>query len=151
MKIRPYRPADCRELMKIFHDTVHTVCAKDYSPAQLDAWAPKAMDPKEWDAKFRSRATLVAEEGKAIWGFGNIGEDGYLDLLYVHRDHQGHGVGAILCDFLEGLHPIEKVTVHASETAKPFFEHLGYTVVKQQQVPLRGQVLTNYAMEKELV
>ena len=151
MKIRPYRPADCAGLMKLFHDTVHTVCNRDYTPAQLDAWAPKSMDPREWDARFRSLTTLVAEEGKAVWGFGAIREDGYLDLLYVHRDHQGKGVASILCDFLEGLHPVTTVTVHASRTARPFFEARGYQVTAEQQAERRGQVLTNYAMEKELM
>ncbi len=152
MKIRQYRSADCAALMDLFYQTVHTVCAKDYTPAQLDAWAPKQADRAAWDKKFRSQTTLVAEDdGKAVLGFGAIGEDGYLDLLYVHRDHQGRGVGAVLCDFLEGLYPAERVTVHASETARPFFEHRGYRVTAPQQTERRGQSLTNYAMEKELI
>ena len=152
MKIRPYRPADRAVLLDLFYHTVHTVCARDYTPAQLDAWAPKQADKTAWDAKFRTGTTLVAEDdGKVLLGFGSIGEDGFLDLLYVHKDHQGRGVGSILCDFLEGLYPIESVTVHASKTAKPFFEARGYRVTQPQTVERRGQRLTNYVMEKELM
>lgn len=36
-RIRPYQPDDCLQLAALFYDTVHTVNARDYSPAQLDA------------------------------------------------------------------------------------------------------------------
>lgn len=151
MNIRPYRPTDCVKLTQLFFNTVHTVCARDYTPAQLDAWAPPAADTAAWDANLRGQTTLVAEEGGTIWGFGSIHSEGYLDLLYVAHDHQGRGVGGILCAFLEGLYPVDRVTVHASKTAKPFFEHLGYRLLHAQQVERRGQTLTNYVMEKELI
>lgn len=150
MRLRLYRAGDLPALLVLFYDTVHTVCAGDYTPAQLDAWAPKEREEAAWDASLRSRTTLVAEEDGVLLGFGNIGSDGYLDLLYVHKDHQGRGVAAVLCNFLETLYPVEKVTVHASETARPFFEKRGYRVLRPQQVERRGQVLTNYVMEKEL-
>ena len=151
MHIRLYRTADCPPLLKLFYDTVHTVCAGDYSPAQLDAWAPAKPDASAWDASLRSRTTLLAEEDGVIRGFGNIGPDGYLDLLYVHRYHQRRGVASVLCDFLETLYPVDRVTVHASETTRPFFEQRGYRLLRPQQVERRGQVLTNYVMERELI
>lgn len=109
MNLRLYRPADLPGLLALFRNTVHTVCAADYTPAQLDAWAPGRPDAAAWDASLRGRTTLVAEEHGAILGFGNIGPDGYLDLLYVHRDHQRRGVAAVLCDFLETLYPVARV------------------------------------------
>ena len=57
----------------------------------------------------------------------------------------------MLCDFLETLYPVDRVTVHASETARPFFEQRGYRLLRPQQVERRGQVLTNYVMERELI
>ena len=151
MNICLYRTADCPPLLKLFYDTVHTVCAGDYSPAQLDAWAPAKPEASTWDASLRSRTTLVTEEGGNIPGFGNTGPDGHLDLLYVHRDRQRRGVASVLCNFLETLYPVDRVTVHASETARPFFERRGYRVLRPQQGERRGQVLTNYVMEKELI
>lgn len=45
---------------------------------------------------------------------------------------------------------MRKVTTHASITAKPFFLHRGYRVLRKQQV-IRGEIaFTNYVMEKEL-
>ena len=37
MKLRRYRVSDCSELTRLFYDTVHSVCARDYTPEQLDA------------------------------------------------------------------------------------------------------------------
>lgn len=41
--------------------------------------------------------------------------------------------------------------VHASQTARPFFEKRDYHVLRSQRVERRGQHLTNYVMEKELI
>ena len=38
--------------------------------------------------------------------------------------------------------------MHASITARPFFEQRGYRVVRQQQVERGGVLLTNFVMEK---
>ena len=35
MFIRPYRSADCPALAELFYETVHTVCARDFTPEQL--------------------------------------------------------------------------------------------------------------------
>ena len=150
MRLRLYRDGDLPALLELFYSTVHTVCTGDYTSAQLDAWAPRKPDEAAWDASLRSRTTLVAEEDGAILGFGNIGPDGYLDLLYVHKNHQRRGIAAVLCDFLETLYPVDRITVHASETARAFFEKQGYRMLRSQRVERRGQVLTNYVMEKEL-
>jgi hypothetical protein len=44
MVIRPYVSSDCPTLAQIYYDTIHTVCAADYTPAQLDAWASGNVD-----------------------------------------------------------------------------------------------------------
>ena len=80
-------------------------------------------------------------------------DTGYLDHLFVRWDCQGQGVATALCDALEARCRelgMDAVTVHASRTALPFFLRRGYAVEREQQVPVRGQVLTNYAMGKAL-
>lgn len=148
MKIRPYAPEDVQEMADLFYDTVHAVNARDYAPEQLDAWATGEVDLDAWDRSFRAHRTLVAEEDGTIVGFADMDDAGYLDRLYVHKDRQGRGVAAALCDALEAASAAPRFTVHASITARPFFEKRGYTVVKEQRVQRRGVTLTNYAMEK---
>lgn len=147
MELRPYRPSDCAAMARLFYETVHTVNAAHYSPAQLDAWATGEVDLAAWDASFRAHHSLVAMEGEVLLGFGDMDDTGYLDRLYVHKDHQGEGIATALCDALEGGHP-GPYTTHASLTARPFFEGRGYRVIREQQVERRGLLLTNFVMEK---
>ncbi|MGN1250226.1 MAG: GNAT family N-acetyltransferase [Candidatus Spyradocola sp.] len=148
MRLRAYKTEDCEAMAGLFYDTVHRVNARDYPPEQLDAWATGMVDLPAWNARYLSSTTLVAEENGALLGFANMDKTGYLDMLYVHADAQNRGIATALCDALEHLVNAETFTTHASITARPFFEKRGYVVVRQQNVPLRGQILTNFVMEK---
>ena len=148
LTVRPYRPSDCPILAELFYQTVHGVCGQDYTPEQLDAWADGQVDLAAWDASFLAHHTLVAEEAGKILGFADMDAAGYLDRLYVHRDHQGQGVATALCDALEAACPVKVFTTHASLTAQSFFEGRGYRVLRRQTVVRRGVALDNYVMEK---
>ena len=152
LNIRRYQSADALFLSKLFYDTVHTVNAKDYSPAQLDAWATGNVDLVSWDKSLLEHNALVAtvetEGEETIIGFGDIDDSGFLHRLYIHKDHQKKGVATALCEALEKRVEGDRVTVHASITAKPFFEKRGYKVIREQQVERSGVLLTNYVMEK---
>lgn len=147
--LRPYRPEDCPALAALFYETVHTVNAAHYTPAQLDAWAPACgPDLAAWDKSFRAHRTLVAELDGRLAGFGDLDPAaGYLDRLYIHKDLQGRGVATALCNALEQA-AAGPVVTHASVTARPFFARRGYRVLRAQQVERRGVTLANYVMEK---
>lgn len=149
MILRKYSGADCPALAQLFYDTVHTVNARDYTPAQLDVWATGRVDLTAWGASFLEHDTLVAEEAGEIVGFGDMDSTGYLDRLYVHKDHQSQGIAGALVRALEARTPAPAYTTHASITARPFFAHMGYRVVREQQVERGGILLTNFVMVKE--
>ena len=152
MTLRPYRSDDCPALAKLFYDTVHTVNARDYTPEQMDAWADGQVDLASWDASFLAHTTLVAEEG-IIVGFADLADDGYLDRLYVRKDSVRKGVASALLHRLEAAavrQGCRRMDTEVSITARPFFEHRGYRVVKRQEKLLRGQVFVNFVMEKIL-
>ena len=150
MYIRSCTQADLPAVLDLFHESVHTLCRADYTPAQLAAWAPADLDSAPWARRLQCQTFLLAEEDGALLGFASREED-YLDLLYVHPRHAHWGVGTVLCDVLERQYTGRRITVHASITARPFFTRRGYRTVKRQQVERRGVVLTNYLMEKELI
>lgn len=148
MILRNYKQSDCAELARLFYHTVHCVNAGDYSREQLDAWATGKVDLEAWNESFRKHHTVVAEVDGIVIGFGDMDETGYLDRLYVHKDHQRQGVATAICDELEQNTKAVVFSTHASITARPFFEKRGYTVIREQQVERRGVLLTNFVMHK---
>lgn len=150
MTVRKYKPSDCAELIKLFYQTVHAVNSADYSPEQLDVWATGKENPDEWNKSLSEHYTVVAEENNVICGFGDIDNTGYLDRLFVHKDFQRRKIASQICDILEKSVVSDKITVHSSVTAKPFFLKRGYVVTKKQQVVRNGIFLTNYIMEKTI-
>ena len=149
MQLRKYRTSDCEHLAELFYQTVHSVNIKDYTKEQLDVWATGTIDLKKWDEVFLKHHTVVAVENNVIVGFGDIDDSGYLNRLFVHKDHQGEGIAAAICNKLEYSVAGKKITTHSSITARPFFEHRGYRVIREQAVIRNGIPLTNFIMEKE--
>ena len=147
MNIRQYTTTDCRDLIDLFYNTVHTVNAKDYTIEQLNVWARKDIDIAIWNKSFEQHVSLVAVSDDIIVGFGDIDDTGYLDRLYVHKDYQRRGIATALCDRLEE-HINNNIVTHASITARPFFEQRGYKVLREQQVERQGIMLTNFVKQK---
>ena len=148
MELRRYRASDCDKMAELFYQTVHCVNARDYTKEQLDAWASGMVDLEEWNRSFLRHHTIVAECGNEIVGFGDIDDPGYLDRLYVHKDHQGKGIASAICGKLEEIAGGKTISVYASITARPLFEHRGYRVIREQTVIRKGIPLTNFVMEK---
>ncbi len=147
MVIREYQPTDCKEILRLFYDTVHSVNLKDYTEEQLAVWATGKEDQEEWNRSLLGHYSLVAIADEIVIGFGDIDRPGYLDRLYIHRDYQRKGIASAICDKLEQAVK-GKIVTHASVTARPFFEKRGYKVINEQRVERKGIVLKNYVMEK---
>ena len=151
MQIRKYKPEDCAVLAELFFDTVHAVNAKDYTTAQLKAWATGKVDLNTWNQSFLKHNTVIAEINGMITGFCDMDDNGYLDRLFVHRDYQNIGIATAIVNELEqqAIHSgISLFTTHASITAKPFFEKRGYRILKENTVIRNDITLTNFIMEK---
>lgn len=151
--IRPYRPADLDALIELFKGSVRRVARRDYSHEQVMAWAPDEVDRDRWAARLAGRTTFVAEVGGEAAGFSDLEDDGHIDMMFVHADHQGRGVAGALLDHVEAeavARGLTRVFTEASLTARPFFAHRGFRVIEAQLVWLRGQELANFRMEKHL-
>lgn len=123
--------------------------AEKADTANPDAPGTDAANP---DAPGSDTANLNSanDTGEIIIGYGNIDDSGYLDHLFVHKDYQGKKIATALCDALEAharSQDCHEITVHASITARPFFERRGYTVEKEQIVTVDGVPMKNYAMK----
>lgn len=140
---------DVKSIAIMFHNTVSKVNSKDYTQEQIKAWQDRAT-PERWAELWNSGLEfIVAEDAdKQIVGFASFNKDGYIHSMFVHYLHQGEGIATAL------LHETEQrlkgliLTSEVSITAKPFFEKMGFRVVKQQSVVLNGVELVNYEMTK---
>ena len=153
MRLRTYDIRDTQQIVKLFYDTVHEVNIRDYTQAQVDAWALADMDIERWTKSLSSKFTFVAEEGEKIAGFGELEPSGDIDRFYCHQDFQRQGVGRLILKQIESKAQelgINKLFTEASITARPFFESQGFIVVRKQEVERRGQKLINFAMEKNI-
>lgn len=153
MIIRSYQPSDAPLLWQIFFHTIHNVNNRDYNHQQIEAWAPANRSMDDWQHRMDNINPFVAELDGEIVGYADVQSTGYIDHFFCHWQYQGKGIGKALINQLfraAKKQQLSRVFCHASITAKPFFEHMGFVVEKQQQVPVRGQVLTNYVMSKNI-
>jgi putative acetyltransferase len=150
--LRRFRDDDLPTLIELFRDTVRRVNVRDYTPEQVQAWAPDEIDPAKWRS-FAGRYAIVAEFAGRIVGFADLEANGHLDRFFVHAETQGRGVGrAMLQELLDQARrsALPRIFAEVSVTALPFFERHGFVVLAEQSVQVRGQRLTNYRMERRL-
>lgn len=150
IKLKLYNSEDLEQIARLFYDTVHAVNIRDYTEPQVNAWATGNINLKEWDKSLSEHLTYVALADKLIIGFGDIDADGYLDRLYVHKDYQRRGIATALCNRLESEIEADHIKVHASITARPFFEKRCYQVIAAQEIERCGVRLKNYIMVKKM-
>lgn len=149
--LRRYTPADLEAVLALFYETVHTVSARDYAPAQLDAWASRQPDREAWAARLAGERVLLAEEEGVLLGFASLdAARGLLDHLYVHPAYQRRGIATQLCEALASLAETPVLCAEVSRNAEVFFLAQGWRVVRRQQVERAGVRLGNAVMEKNL-
>ncbi|MHC5353209.1 GNAT family N-acetyltransferase [Myroides sp. LJL115] len=148
MIIRAYTFKDAQATLSLFIDTVKSTNARDYSDCQIKVWANPNKDLSQWNLSLLQNHSFVAQIKSEIVGFIDISPSGYLDHLFVHKDHQGQGIASALYQKIIETIKHKKITTHSSITSKPFFLSKGFTVIKEQQVKLQEVYLTNFVMEK---
>jgi putative acetyltransferase len=151
--VRKYRPSDLEAVVSLFQRSVHEIAGCDYSPSQISAWAPEFPDRQAWARRMETGGVFVYERNDEIAGFARIDATGCFDLLYVHPEVQRQGVARALFDRVTSW-AVSRGICHlhceVSITARPFFESVGFRVVREQIVERRGLSLQNFRMEKDL-
>ena len=152
MQIRRFRKEDAGALWELVFNTVHQINAGDYTEEQGDAWAPKNLDKIWWSRELSEKSPFILHTGNVIYGYADIQENGHINHFFVAHDCQRQGKGTILLNVLAEnalAMGLKKMTVEASITARPFFEHHGFVVIKREtDAILRGQRFCLYNMRK---
>ena len=153
MFVRLYKDSDFEPVVTLFTNTVRHVNTQHYSAEQIAAWAPYPPDMNRWRERLAGLTLWVAESDDCIIGFCGLGADGHVDLLYTDHHFQRQGVARSLYQQVEAeahARGVQRLFTEASITARPFFEKMGFKILREQQVEFRGVIFKNYAMEKRL-
>lgn len=153
MKVRRYIKGEEQALWSLLYDTVHKVNCKDYTQAQIEAWAPSQWDLPQWVNRLNKTNPFVAEINSQLVGFVELEPNGHIDCFYCAHNWQGKGVGSSLLQAIEHEAPtlgVSRLYAEASITAKGFFEKKGFSVEGKKTVSLRGEQFTNYAVSKRI-
>jgi len=154
-QVRRYAPGDGAAVADVFFRSVREGARADYSPAQVEAWAPERRAPDWFDDRAADgRVFLVAvNRAHEIVGYADLESDGHIDHLFCRPDVIGRGVGSGLYDALEEAArsaAIDRLYVEASVAARRLFAHKGFVVLHRQDLVVRGVEMHNYAMEKRV-
>lgn len=150
--IRRGTPADHVVLGEVMFDAVRNGRSQ-YTPAQQAAWVPEPRSGTEWDQRLGSQCVFLAEREGLILGFMTLEPPGYVDFAYIRPASQGQGLFRRLYDAVEQEAKNRGQTrlhVHASLMAQPAFAAVGYQVVAEETVDIRGERFRRFAMEKSL-
>ena len=144
---------DVKDIAQLFQQTIQTVASKDYSPQEITSWSDGAKNTDNWHKRIDTHYYLIVKIEDILVGMASLDKTGYLDVIYVHHKYQGQGIASDLLSKMENQARKEGhsvITSDVSITAKPFFIHKGYTIVKPQLVLCRGVVLRNFHIMKKL-
>ena len=153
MHIRTFRNGDETALRAIFHSSVHALACKDYTAEQLDAWAPRQYDAAQWGERVRGNQPFIAEIEGHIAAYADLQPSGYIDHFFVAGAYAGRGVARALMVHIHQTAANRGTTrlfADVSVTAEPFFTRIGFVIEARQLVEVRGVVLANARMCKEL-
>lgn len=154
--IRPYIQSDAATLSRIYRDAVIRIGARDYSEAQVEAWAaltPTAERLDELSKDGRNRFVAVDETSGVPLAFCDLEADGHIHFLYCAPAAAGRGVTAALYDVVERQarrQGCARLFSEASEAARRFFVKRGFLVTARRDFLVSGVSIHNYAVEKNL-
>ena len=145
--IRKANEKDCPSLSHLIRQTVLLVNSNDYAPEVINLICMNFSEEMILK-KMKKRDVFVYECNKRLLGTISF-EESKLHSLFVDNKHLCQGIGTKLVHHLEqfaNLRNVPKIYLSSSITAKPFYERLGYELLKFEE---RSDGST-YLMQKKL-
>jgi hypothetical protein len=66
MKIRPNRCSDLENVISCFNNSIREIGARNYTPDQVEIWAPPSPDKIAWTRRLESGGVFIAEREEAF-------------------------------------------------------------------------------------
>ena len=153
MRVREFQIEDAPALLRVFHSAIHLIASRDYSVEQINAWAPNQIDDDLWRQRMLGIRPFVVCDGDEIVGYANLQDSGYIDHFFVSGHHPRSGIGSMLMDRIHEVakaRGLTQLTSDVSRTAEPLFRRYGFVVVERKEPVVRGVVVPNALMRKDL-
>jgi len=147
--LRDYADPDGRATLDVFLRAIRQTASEDYSPEQIAVWARDDIDVESWAAKRAAAGTIVAVVDNVVAGFTDVDDSGYVDMMFVDPRFARRGVAsALLARVFEVARErkVDELSVHASMTARPFFERHGFVVIQEKHWIRDGVEMVNFWM-----
>lgn len=151
--LRPFLPTDTPVLAEIFREAIYELAQEDYDEDQRIAWMSAAQDEDEFGARLESQLTLVALDAGEPAAFVSLKDNIEVDMIYVLPGFAREGAGSALMDAIIKIASARGaafLTADVSDTAKPFFEQLGFVAERRNMKMIEGEALGNMTMRKTL-
>ena len=154
MYIRRLLDDEYEDVVKLITDTVHTVCAQDYTKEELAAWAPENFDIRKFRNNLSPCLNLAAFEKEKLVGFISVERNGYINRLYTHKDFLRRGIATSLYMRAEEWakeNGICELSLDSSKTAEKFYLKMGFKKSGVSVLTHGDVVFRNTVMKKTLV
>ena len=152
IKLRQATVHDVNSISDLFSSTIKAINSNDYNPQQIAIWS-EVKDNSKWIQKISEQYYVVAQSAGQLVGFASLAPDGLVDYFFVHKDHQRKGIGNLLIKDIEenaGMQKLQRLYSEVSITARPFFEAMGFKLVKVFIKVYRETEFIDNLMEKYL-
>lgn len=137
--------------ISIFAIMIRKIKVTDY-PHLIEIWESAVLNThdflkdedftyyKEQISVYFEHVTLSGfEEDGALVGFMGIAEE-HLEMLFVHNDCRGKGIGKKLIRYAIDNLKVTKVDVNEQNThAVGFYEHIGFHILKRSELDGQGK------------
>jgi len=149
--IRTASPDDAAAVAEVISKAIRISCIADHGndEQKLSGWlADKSQTNVEFVIDVAPSGCFVAERAGAIVGFAAV-SNGTLLQLYVDPDVSGLGIGRALLETTEQCardESYKRITLDSTQTAQPFYRHMGYTDDSRPQSAICGVIC--YPMKK---
>lgn len=153
-KIRGMRFTEFNQVAKLIYDSVHTLCTKEYTEEELDAWVPPSMHMPAFRNSLSHCYAIVAVYDKKIIGFMSTERDGYINRLYTHPEWINKGVAKSLLENTQNWAKKQKIpylVLESSKSAETFYQKQGFEKVGEIRSVKNNLVFISAKMRKELI
>ena len=151
--IRKATSDDLHSILDVFISAISAVKESAYSNNQKKAWQTSVQNHDKWLNRIRNQYFMICELDKQIIGFASIDHKNYLDVLFVDPKFHRKGIASSLYKHIENQarkSDLDYIETHSSLVALDFFQRKGFTLIKEQEVQIQDQRLTNYILRKDL-